>query len=433
MVTELNHLLSLPIKFVPNAFYMANRMCFQAFRAYHKAVLQKTIIIADRTITKYPDTETDRKTGSVFFDTIEDPEILPGKASPTIPAIDNPAAKNLPVLWESNFEEITRNKHIINDPFNAWLEKFVKVTINYKIDFEKLIPVPTKSGAVEYYKIHRKIASNGLLAFALTPAEKTSSLSPIIVFRATETDIFAEEGANSMHNDLDPHLGEPGWEANKEEFKKLMEDPSFKREGQKIKVAGYSLGGVHAQYCILENLEHVSHGVFYNNPSAHSAVADAFAEKIQNTPREKPLLLQIFRTLGDPFHHFGEKHIGCGVDHPNLVTQLFEVEYPNQSMFDLTLHSRRIFDTFRFDYKITEYTEPESLKVLLDNSQRDPITTSLEKGRKIFGKALSFCLSAFTSAVFFLLGLFGLKIHRTHEGVYVIRKGALDYETSCAT
>lgn len=426
---ELNHLL-FPFKVIPTLMKIANRMCFRTFRTYHSAILQNATALntpsslTDRTITVNPTpTDTDSKTSSVFFDHVngstEENAVLPSSSS--LPANVGVLPNSGSVLWENNFEDITKNKDIINDPFNAWLERFVKVTINYKVDMDELIPVATKQGTVEHYKIHCKIANNGLLAFALRPVEENATLSPLIVFRATETDIFAEEAINSMHNDLHPRIGEPGWTASKEEFNKLMADPSFRKEGDKVKIAGYSLGGVHAQYCIVEHLPNISHAVFYNNPSAHATVSVEFAEKIQKMELKTPILLQIFRTVGDPFHHFGEKHIGCGVDHPNLVTQLFEVEYPNQSMFDFSLHSKRIFDTSRFDYKITEYTDPLHLKQLLDNSQRDPITTSLEKGRKIFGKVLSCILSATTSLIALTLRLLGIRITRTYDREYIVR------------
>lgn len=281
--------------------------------------------------------------------------------------------------WSHNFRNVRENRELLNDYWNADLEYLTKVQICNSLEKGAQITLQTSNGPANY-TVYHKIAAGGLVSYALKP--QTPDFPPLIVFRCTEPDPLGEQAINSIQNDVESNIGEKGWNATKSAFDHLMNDPKFRSAGQKVRVAGYSLGGAHAQHFIAAHHASVSHGVFYNNPSISAETAETFAKTMQNVHRDEPLILQIFRTCGDPFHHFGGKHLGCGVDHPNVQTQLLEMNLPNQQTFDLSLHSKRIFKTENFDYTVSEWTDPELLSRKLDNTRRGPVTMIGEILRK---------------------------------------------------
>lgn len=303
-----------------------------------------------------------------------------------------PTTQKTEAPWVANFRQVTVNRDLIEDPMNEHLEYLVKVRINHPLCEGQEILVGDKS-----YLVYRKIAGKGLVSYAIKPSAKNPHLQPFILFRCTEANPFKEESFSSVQNDIDPSLGERGWNATKEAFEKLMKDPSFRKADQTVKVVGYSLGGAHAQHFLNEHHASVSHAIFYNNPSIRAKVAEQFAGKIQTSQREKPLILQIFRTQGDPFHLFGEKHLGCGIDHPNISVQLLEVDVLNQQKFDLKLHSKRLFKTELFDYTVSEYTNPADLSKKLNNAKRSPVSFFFETVRQKFSRFLSTALHAIRS------------------------------------
>lgn len=281
-------------------------------------------------------------------------------------------------VWSNNFSNVRVNQELLNDSLNHDFEYLVKVQIADGLQKGQEITLQTSAGPARYV-VYKKIATEGLVSYALKPL--TPDQPPLVVFRCTEPDPRKEHSFHSMQNDTDPNIGERGWRAARETFRALMADRAFRQKGQYVKVGGYSLGGAHAQYFIAEHHARVSHGIFYNNPSIQPEVADAFAKNTQNTQRERPLVLQIFRNWGDPFHHFGGKHLGCGINHPNVQTQLLEISFPNQIKFDTDMHSQRVFNTDRYDYKVEEFTDPEILAKKLDNSKRDSTTIAVEQFR----------------------------------------------------
>ena len=293
--------------------------------------------------------------------------------------------------WKQNFYNVYNNRHLIEDPFSADLENLVKNVINTPLQIGDVISLRSKEHSLLNYKIHAKIAAKGLVSYALKPLDNPNA-APLVVFRGTEPDPFGEESFNSLRNDIEKNLGKTGWLCSKKFFDELMKDSSFRSEGQLIDVAGYSLGGAHAQYFIAEHHEAVNQGIFYSNPSIDNATAEKFAESIQNSNRSSQLSLQIFRVLGDPVPHFGGKHLGCGTDHPNLHVQLIELDLPHQLGFDVNLHWKKIFNTQEFDYVAKEYTDPEVLSKKLNNHIRDPISSILESLRSRLSNALHFLI-----------------------------------------
>lgn len=289
--------------------------------------------------------------------------------------------------WGQNFRNVYNNRHIIEDPFSAELENLVKKVINSPLQIGQIISLRTKANEVIQYKVHAKIAEKGLVSYAFKPVND-SQASPLIVFRGTEPDPFGEESFNSLRNDIEKNLGKTGWICSRKFFNDLLNDETFRSKDQLIDVAGYSLGGAHAQYFIAEHHESVNRGIFYSNPNIDIGTVEKFAESIKNTNRSSQLSFQIFRILGDPVPHFGGKHLGCGTNHPNLHVQLIELDLPYQLGFDVNLHWKKVFDTQDFDYIAKEYTDPDVLAKKLNNHIRDPISSILENLRSRLSNSL---------------------------------------------
>ena len=293
--------------------------------------------------------------------------------------------------WAFHFRHVHQNKELLLDPHNGWLENLTKVQIKDGLEIGDILPC--EGGE---YRVHRKISQEGLVAYALTPLKEESSLPPLIAFRCTMADPFKEEGLNSVCNDLDPCIGQRGYFACQSKFADLMNDPTFRGKDQKIQVTGYSLGGAQAQYFVKDHFRNVSHAIFYNDPSITEEAAEDFASEINQMHLKDPLIIQIFRTEGDPCHLFGGKHLGWGVDHPQVMVQLLEIEHPNQPLFDVELHSKRIFHTNAFDYIVTESTDPKMLDKKLNNLKRSAFSCLFETIRR----ELSGFLASFFNSIF---------------------------------
>jgi hypothetical protein len=394
---SLNHLVN-ATKYIPVAIKTASCISYQMSRFFDS-------LRNDTTPSKHsfnatsPSSNTGKKVDFACKDQFEQ-----NQTSKTVQNITyNPhVSTRIPTIqntvpWCGNFRNVSVHRDLLEDPFNADLEHLVKYRIKHPLYQGQKIEMRTLEGSFASYTVHRKIAGQGLVSYALKPASENANLSPLIVFRGTETNPLKENSFESMQNDVDIHIGEKGWMSARKSFEELMQDPTFRNAGEKIKVAGYSLGGAHAQYFVSEYHREVSHGIFYNDPSIQGQITEKFAGEIEESHRDEPLILQIFRTQGDPFHHFGDKHLGCNVDHPNVSTQLLEISVPNQYHFDTALHSKRIFDTEQFDYTVREFTDPSQLSRKLDNAKRDPVTSLLETLRQKLSCFLSSALAAIKS------------------------------------
>src|SRR5581483_6534378 len=123
------------------------------------------------------------------------------------------------------------------------------------------------------------------------------------------------------YNDAQGNVGEMGWQACQNALKELMSDPKFRDNNENVSVAGYSLGGAHAQYFLAEHGELVSNAVFYADPSVDDSTAEQFAERMNAMSRRtEPLNIQIFRLKGDFCHYVGGKHVGWV---SNILTSIF--------------------------------------------------------------------------------------------------------------
>lgn len=298
--------------------------------------------------------------------------------------------------------------------FPAWQERFVKATINRELLEGQLIPAPGSDGRIDYYKVYRKIAAgDGLVAYALRPATCNSSLKPFIGFRPSQVALSNEDAIETYLNDVQPNIGQMGWTSAKHLFEELMKDPHFRRNNEKIAIAGYSLGGAHAQYFLADHADHVSHAVFYNDPSIDNETAERFAQKMNQMPcRIEPLNIQIYRMEGDICDCAGEKHIGWGVEHPNVNIQLMRSNHENDQMNALLLHSHRIFDNTQFPYHMRCIENTKELFEQLDNSERGIDILWYEKMRRLWGTVAFYTIRIFARFIHSVSHLLEIKILR---------------------
>jgi hypothetical protein len=299
--------------------------------------------------------------------------------------------------------------------FPAWMERFTKVIINRELIEGQLIPVPGQDGRVDYYEIHRKVATgDGLVAYALKPVTSDSTLKPLVAFRPSQWSFSNEDAFETYFNDVQRNIGEMGWEAARPLFEQLMNDPDFRRPDEKISIAGYSLGGAHAQRFLEWHYESIANAIFYSDPSIDEETAERIRTKINAMPRRtEPLNIQIVRTKGDFCHYVGDKHAGCGVVHPDVNIQLMEIDHENKKMSSLYLHSHRIFDNTTFPYQIECCENPEQLFNRLDNSKRGFDVFWHERMRRLWGRIAFYSLYGLSELVKLTSWVFGVKVLRS--------------------
>ena len=303
---------------------------------------------------------------------------------------------------------------IKNLNFPSWLERMCKRLVNLELIPGQIIPAPGHDGSIDYYKVYRKVTTgDGLIAYALKPAVGNSSLKPLIVFRPTQWSFSNEDAFESYYNDVQPHVGEVGFKGAEEELNKLMADSHFRKEKEKISIAGYSLGGAHGQYFLAAHADHISHAVFYADPSVDPAVAEQFAEEMNKKPRRKePLNIQIYRIKGDPCSYVGGKHVGWGITHPDVNIQLVEIDHYEKTASTLQLHSHRLFDTHHISYRMQSFKNQTHLFQHLDNSKRGLNVYWYEKMRLLWGRAAYGLFYSISCALHVVTTLTGLRILR---------------------
>ena len=292
----------------------------------------------------------------------------------------------------------------------AWLERFSKVTVNRELIEDQLLPAPGLDGRIDYYKVYRKIATgDGLVAYALKPATANSTLKPLIVFRPSQFTPSNEDAFETYMNDVQPSIGMMGWKPAIPHFRQLMQDPHFRRNNEKVSIAGYSLGGAHAQYFLAEHVDNVARATFYNDPSVNNATAERFAYKMRTAPaRTEPLEVELYRTQRDICHYTGGKHVIWGVDRPDVRIRLMEIDHANKKITALSLHAYRIFDNTSFPYKRQCIEGARELFNHLDNTKRGPNVLWYERTRRVWGRIayISFyCLSEIIKAISWALGI----------------------------
>ncbi len=299
--------------------------------------------------------------------------------------------------------------------FQAWMERFAKVTANRELLEGQLIPAPGYDGRLDYYKVYRKVATgDGLVAYALRPATNDSTLKPIIVFRPSQWAVSNEDAFQTYLNDVQKNVGEMGWRAAKPFFEQLMNDPKFRRSDERVLIAGYSLGGAHVQRFLECHYENVSQALFYSDPSIDDETAESIRTKINAMPRRnEPLNIQIFRAKGDFCHYVGDKHAGWGVIHPDVNIQLNEVDHENKKISAMVLHAHRLFDNTTFPYQIQCYENTEELFNRLDNSKRGPDVFWYERMRRIWGGVAFYSFYGLSELIKLASWVFGVRILRS--------------------
>jgi hypothetical protein len=265
-----------------------------------------------------------------------------------------------------------------------FLERLTKTLANRELEKGMVLRVPGLHGREDFYKVYQKIAGEGLVAYALKPLSSYSHLKPMLIFRPTQASIVGEDAPQSWLNDLEAQIGRLGYEATKTQFDSLMTDSSFCRPDQKIEVAGYSLGGTHAQLFVADHWKQVSKASFFNDPSVDSQTAEEFAAKVNAAPEkgETQLSLEIYRTKGDVAHYVGEKHIGWGITHPEVDVDVIELDSVEEKFLSrLTLHAVRFFDQPRHEFVAARYGN-EEINRHLDNAERGPEVAYWENLRR---------------------------------------------------
>jgi pimeloyl-ACP methyl ester carboxylesterase len=305
--------------------------------------------------------------------------------------------------------------------FSAWQERLTKVIVNRELLEGQLVPAPGHDGHIDYYKVYKKISTgDGLVAYAFRPAANNSTLQPMLVFRSSQWAFSNEDAFETYLNDAQANVGEMGWKASSSIFGQLMTDAHFRRNNEKISVAGFSLGGAHAQHFLANHADNVARAVFYNNPSVDEGTAERFAERMKQVPRRtEPLNIQIFRMRGDFCDHVGGKHLGWGVNRPDVNIQLMEVDHENKKVAAFTLHSHRIFDNTIFPYQMQRTEDTQQLFNHLDNSKRGPDVFWYEKMHRCWGKTVFFFLYGLSKAVKFISAVFRIKILRSSTDPYL--------------
>lgn len=300
--------------------------------------------------------------------------------------------------------------------FTAWLERICKVTVNREFLEGQLLAAPGPGGLPDYYKVHRKIATgDGLIAYALKPATRDSLLKPLVVFRPSQWALSNEDALETYRNDVQPSVGEDGWKAAEPLFDQLMQDPHFIHGNQRAGIAGYSLGGVHAQYLLAKHYDKINQAVFYNDPSTPDEVAEKAAAAINAMPRrpEDPLYMQIIRIDGDPCHYCGGKHVGWGITHPDVKIQLQEVDHDDKQISVFYLHAYRVFDNTNPAYQTRLCEDPEQLNNHLDNSKRGADVLWYERMRRLWGGVAYIAFGILGEIIKAISWLFGVKILRS--------------------
>jgi len=303
--------------------------------------------------------------------------------------------------------------------FAAWQERFSKCIINRELSEKQILPAPGAGGRIEYYKVYRKIAKGGgLVAYALSPVGSDSTLKPFLFFRPTQCALSHKDAIETYMNDIEPNIGQMGYTDAQSALCELMNDPKFCSVNRKIEVAGYSLGGVHAQRFLADHWRKVSTATFYNDPSIDSEVANRFAEEINQQPEfSDPLQLVIFRTKGDIADYVGEKHLGYGVTHPNVAIQLLEFDQENRAISLHQLHSLRIFDNPYRSYCINA-CPPQDFNTHLDNEQRGPAIFWYEKMRRCWGTVFFWLLFGLREITKFFCAFIGIELLRSSRSDY---------------
>ncbi len=284
-------------------------------------------------------------------------------------------------------------------PFLAYLDRLGKAVVSHPMEKGMIQPAPGD----DHYEVLDRVNKAGLLAYPFIPLSPTSQLPNLIVFRPSQVSL-SEQAVDTWLNDLEVNIGQRGYTAAKEDLDALMRNPAFANGKPKVGV-GFSLGGSHLQLSLVDHWREFSEAFFLNDPSIDPKVVEDFARMINAQPRlPHKLVLNVYRTIQitrdgkrhpDIAHCAGGKHLGWGIDHPDVEVKLSEIEYymdEEESFFEK--HSKRFFDAdpvCPIKYTIKEI-RGEAIHKHLDNSQRGEEIYWYEKNRSFWGVNVVFHL-----------------------------------------
>lgn len=292
-----------------------------------------------------------------------------------------------PLLMDKEKQSLFSDVQYLSFP--AYLERMSKSVSNRELQEKQIIPAPCDDGELDYYRVYQKICTGeGLVAYALKPATADSKLKPLLLFRQTQMAPTGEDMVQSVKNDIwDKKIGTSGYISAAPQLDRLMSDPAFVPPGNKIIVAGYSLGAAHAELFTVHHHNKITAAHFYSGPSIDAESAERLALEIQNSDREQdPLKISIYRADGDFVHYTGEKHVGWNLDPAKAKVELIEVNHANREISVLSKHSFKLYDNGQLNYTVRRKNDHRELNNHLDNSKRGAEVIWYERMRLIWGR-----------------------------------------------
>lgn len=266
-----------------------------------------------------------------------------------------------------------------NHPF---LQRLSMAIVHHDMQVGDIIEAPGENGKKDFYKLYQNIIEEGCVAIALVPVSKQSNLRPILAFRPTATSLNAQVWKDTWINNILKYNGEKGYNAAREKFNRLMNDPQFYKADYKPIVVAYSLGGAFAGYFFRDHWPKIWQSVFFNTVSnSDPTVAEDAAKAINSLdPDQNGVLVYIYRNVtspdgkkGDWAHFLGGKHVGCGIKHARSLVEVTEIQVPNESPTNfgewMVVHSVRFMDSKDKVFP-TRIISQDDIDLCLDNKQR---------------------------------------------------------------
>lgn len=317
---------------------------------------------------------------------------------------------------------------------HSYLQRLAMVITSCEPPEGALIPAPTHDGGIDFYKVHCVVAAEGLYAVALTPVSKQSKLKKTILFRPTATTPGQTDMLKSWINNVEELNGLTGYTAGKKQLAELMKDPTFRKEGEKIVVSAYSLGGAHCGYFCRDFWPDIEEAVFFNDVSnSDTKVAEDLAKEINALPDHAwGPKVTIYRAVsskdgnyGDWAHYMGKKHVFWGIKHPGTFVRVISFILPDLPVpRDFStwgrFHSYRYLDEGgenpydKYDFKL--FIGPTLVDRELDNDKRGERIRNYEVLRRSLGTNILYHVISVVSRILdFIFRFFGIPFLRMSE------------------
>ncbi len=320
-------------------------------------------------------------------------------------------------------------------PDYAFCDRLTKVFSSLELTEGEIIPALTRDGKLDFFEVYRKIGTgDGLVAFALKPLSKNSTLVPSLVFRPTQVAFVAEDFFMSIANGTERCMGLTGYAAAKADFATLLQDGNFRTlDGQKIRVIAYSEGSTQAQRFMMDFWADVEEALLLCGPSPDRETVTAFSNMI-NT-RTDPSLgpkcrVEVYRNRattvsgGDRSDYLGETHFGLGIHPDNPYIEVHLTEFQNSLDIGKVgeVLGPHAFRPGEPEYTINppvpavityEYPRAE-LDTQFDNTLRGPEIAQHEAIRTSWGMQILYAIGfGFYYLVYGLLSCLGIQLFRS--------------------